>query len=151
VGEIGFDLDNDGTLDTNVDLKFNETDSSNAAEDAIDSRWDGTGWDPVWDGSGFNTASASDLGNSNYITFEFSIDLTDVFGVSPLYDKTVGMCIHVYDDDTSSDYYWGGSSIDDASDWGELSLPEFSEIIIPIMGLVALFVIFKRKKKKTDN
>ena len=82
--EIGFDLNDDGTLDASEDIKFNETDTSNNAEDKEDYRWDGSAWDSSWDSSGFNTGSDSDSGNSDYITYEFKLTLSDVFGSYPL-------------------------------------------------------------------
>jgi hypothetical protein len=160
----------DGTVAAGdyCDIMFETDDKGdNYLEDGEDVKWrseDTTGTDiltdygvngGVWDDGAFtgqagqDSASSLDPGDSD-ITYEFKIAISDVFGASPQYDKTVGFAVYVWNDDTSSGDWWpdsGSPSETDPSTWGDLSLPEFQEILIPSFMLIALFMVFKRKTK----
>ena len=90
-----------------------------------------------------------DSGDGNYITYEFKIEFEEVWGTgTPSGGKIVGFAIRVYDNDAGSSYYWGSGSvgITDPSTWGDLQIPEFSGMLLPLIASMSVGILYRRKK-----
>ena len=57
--------------------------------------------------------------------------------------------VYDIDDDSNPDVVAVGYTSDDVV-WYENPIPEFSDIFVPVFGVIALFVVF-RKKRRRDN
>ena len=154
--EVMFETDNNGdsVLEDGEDVKWRSTDTTGS-----DTLTDYGVLSGAWDDGSFtgnvgqDSASDLDSGDSD-ITYEFKIYLEDVFGSSPPYNKPVGFGVFVWDNDASTGDWWpdsGSPSGTNPSTWGDLTLPEFSDIIVPISIVMAIFVIRKKSRKKRSN
>ncbi len=44
-----------------------------------------------------------------------------------------------------------GNNDEAADDWDAAAVPEFGEVFVPVIGIVALFVVFRKRKKLIDS
>ncbi|MBU4071659.1 MAG: PEF-CTERM sorting domain-containing protein, partial [Candidatus Thermoplasmatota archaeon] len=152
-----FDYGNDKTAGAPdaSDKKFLATDTT--ASGTTNAVYDGSGgnWDTTTT-SGFS-ADASLNGTLNYIIYEFSIPLSEVFATTTS-GSEVGFAAHIYNADTTTNYYWGESTGEttpinplNLSTWGTLEIPEFHLIMLPILAILGMVFALGRKKEEDDE
>ncbi|MCK4445007.1 MAG: hypothetical protein KAW09_10710, partial [Thermoplasmata archaeon] len=124
--EVIFDSDHDGgTSPDTSDYKFRATrpNGNVIKEEYVGT---GSGWDDTWSSSLWDAQGAD---TDSYITYEFSINNSYVFGTNSPSDGDVsGFCVHVYNDSGTDYYYWPDETGDGTSsgredtpdDWGDL-------------------------------
>ncbi|MBI5000309.1 MAG: hypothetical protein HZB92_02105 [Euryarchaeota archaeon] len=136
---------------TTDDRKFLATDTTSTPTST--NAYDGTGgvWTTGISVSGWNAAGAKD----SYVFYKFAIPLIQVWGVStPASGDIAGFAIDIYNADTSANYYWGGSSVSvtDLSTWGNLEIPEYPVMIVPILLVIVPIAIFRlRQRRERDG
>lgn len=148
--------------DTSLTTYYNELAIAHYRDGSTDKAkgyyWDGNNWQeemaPLADYIDINNGSFHGVNLSfkrsemdDYFGGEFSTDLSDVDVVAYVTDKN----INAFDNTTGNEAHWNNENypsawVDDDTDI--YSIPEFSTLLIPIIGMIALFAIFKKYKKK---
>ncbi len=150
--EIYFDKSNDkinGVPDAN-DRKYIAADttveSTMIAYDGSDGNWDNT---VSTSGDADGALATYDV---SYIHYEFKIPLSEVFETTTSGSK-VGFAAHVRDENAPGDYYWGNVANEDTaidplnlSTWGTLEIPEFHMMLFPILGMVGIVYISRKRR-----
>ncbi len=155
---IGMVLDDTSLGTYNNELALAHYNDSDTAK-AKGYYWDGDSWEeemaPLADhieinAGGFHGVNLSFKRSEMDDHFPtFSTDLADVDVVAYVTDKnTSAFDIGGYGDNA----HWNNQNypsawVDDSS-WPTYSIPEFSTLLIPIVGMIALFAIFRKYKKK---
>ena len=105
-------------------------------------------------------ASATDRGGADLILLSGQLDVVELLPLFELDDfgnfsdnhERIGFAVRVMDDDVDFQE-WPDGALDEDIDgtsntWGELEIPEFQDIIIPIFCMILPLVVRKMRRKK---
>ena len=133
---------------------------------SISSPWEyvwynGTGTDWSLGTAPSGTDFAVDVDNDPYsaIVYECKVPLSDLDSEGNFSDdgEIIGFAFRSTDAiDSSTGNYSSSASNTDTSTWGDLIyqsvvIPEFFEIGMPVVGMMAIFIIIRRKKRKLTS
>jgi len=105
----------------------------------------------------WSAVAGKDPDADGYIVYEFALPFQEVWGTANPSHKIVSLGIHIHDEDgTTKDYRWGGSSeiagsSTDPSTWGNLDIPEFPTVAIPILICVIIPLITFHARRKNRH
>jgi len=109
---------------------------------------DGSGWVPCGGPcSGDGAKSAFDVANDSQV-YEFRFSQSNVWSPSNT-EGRAGFAIHLFNWTGTFNYYWGATNVDinKPSTWGHLDIPEFPAILIPILIVVAVGRLWRKRRR----
>ena len=86
--------------------------------------------------------------------YEIQIPLTTLDDAGNFSDDHEKIGFAVWVQDAGSNYdEWPDGAVDEptgnSDSWGELEIPEFSEVILPVTSSVIFYIIWRKKKRTT--
>ena len=154
---IHFDRDDSGGLPSAADRRFRLDGASSTLTPEIGNDvgvWVpcATSGTPAWNECHADNAATSSFDATQ--RYEFKVHYLDVWNTTaPEAGTRAGFAILIFDGSDGATYRWGnadeevgGQSLDT---WGHLGLPEFEEIAVPVVGLVALVLFWRRRRQIT--
>ena len=91
------------------------------------------------------------LNGSGVEVYEFKIRFSDIWGSNtPAASAVAGFAIVAHDDTPHADFKWGADNVSDNSPdtWGFIQIPEFHEIVLPVVGVLLIGGLFARKRRR---
>jgi len=155
---LHFDRDDSGAPLSKSDRRF-RLDATTSALIAEIGNASGTGWvscavndTPAWDECDSGNGGTGTFGTAE--RYEFKIHYHDVWNASSLSgDEIAGFAVLVYDASIGETYRWGNTDVAvntlDPDTWGQVALPEFREIVVPVASVV-LILLFLRRRRRTS-
>jgi hypothetical protein len=114
----------------------------------------GLGWGIPGAPPGGHEIYESFAGPGSYMEYEARIPLTTLneFGLFDEDNERIGFAI-IVQNGSSQHGEWPKDAIDQppigfSSNWGELEIPEFQDVLIPTISMIFIAAIYKRRKKR---
>ncbi len=82
--------------------------------------------------------------------YEFKIRYSDIWGTdTPAPNAVAGFAIIAHDQTTGTNFAWGANNVSEANPntWGFIQIPEFHEILIPVVGSLLVVVVLARRRR----
>jgi len=110
---------------------------------------DGAGWVVCGGDCGGAEEGYGRLNGSKEV-YEFKIRYSDIWGTdTPSPNAVAGFAIIAHDQATATNFAWGADGVIESNPntWGFIQIPEFHEILIPVVGSLLVVMVFARRRR----
>jgi hypothetical protein len=141
--EVMLDTTHNGTNFPQIDDRHTRIASGSNAP--LSRRGDGTQWIPCDAQCAAPPDRAQGSFYNGYENYEFNLNKDNVWATG--HDEA-GFAIHMYNATNSFNDYWGATNVDinKPSTWGHLDIPEFPAIMVPILIVVAVGRLWRKRR-----